>query len=66
MKRSLPIVGKGSNKKMVYLNSLKSAIKMAEALLESGYAIHIKQIKKDRYELKYDLPYSVYKEKKGE
>ena len=51
---------------MVYLNSLKSAIKMAEALLESGYAIHIKQIRKDRYELKYDLPYSVYKEKKGE
>ena len=39
---------------------------MAEALLESGYAIHIKQIRKDRYELKYDLPYSVYKEKKGE
>lgn len=51
---------------MIYLKTLNSAIKMAEALLESGYAIHIKQIRKDRYELKYDLPYSVYKEKEGE
>lgn len=51
---------------MIYLKTLNSAIKMAEALLESGYAIHIKQINKGKYELKYDLPYSVYKEKKGE
>lgn len=50
---------------MIYLKTLNSAIKTAEALLESGYAIHIKQIKPNRYELKYDLPYSVYKEKEG-
>ena len=39
---------------------------MAEALLESGYAIYIKQINKGKYELTYKLQYSVYKEKKGE
>lgn len=47
---------------MIYLKTLNSAIKTAEALLESGYAIHIKQIKPNRYELTYKLPYSVYKE----
>ena len=45
---------------MIYLKTLNSAIKMAEALLESGYAIHIKQINKGKYELTYKLQYSVY------
>ena len=47
---------------MVYLNTLGAVIKMAEALLENGYAIHVKQVSRNKYELRYDIRQSVIKE----